>query len=146
MLQGTSADLVGHWDGAGEVFPNPWGPAGMTRGHWDFRFDGAGLHLIHDYAEQRSDGSRFDGHGVFARDPVVGDILWFWFDSYGFPPLQPARGNWQGSRLELEKQTPRGLGRTHFTLESARLVVEIWSGPREVSDVILISRGVFRRG
>lgn len=110
------ADFVGDWEGDGEIFPNPWGPAGRGHGKWSIRLAAAGFSLIQDFAEVREGGHRFDAHGVLTVAPEVGDYVWFWFDSYGFPPLHPARGNWQGSSLMLEKTTPRGIGRSVFEL------------------------------
>lgn len=111
-------NFVGEWTGAETLHPSPWTAGGSAEGKWSIRRDGAGLHLVFDYAEQRADGGRFDAHGVLARDPENGDVLLFIFDSFGFPPLSPARGRWEGSRLVLDKATPRGVGRTVFMLEA----------------------------
>ncbi|HEV2676006.1 MAG TPA: DUF1579 family protein [Aliidongia sp.] len=111
----------GVWTGSGIVFPNPWGPSGATTGSWNFRLDPGGFNLLHDYVEQRSDGYRFDAHGVLTVDPAADEYVWFWFDSYGFPPLSPARGRWDGARLVLEKTTPRGVGRSIFTVHGDEL-------------------------
>ena len=110
--------FVGDWDGEEEIFPNPWGPGGPGRGRWNFRLDASGFNLIHDFSEVRDGGYRFDAHGVLTVDPVANDYVWFWFDSYGFPPLSPSRGAWQGAVLTLEKITPRGVGRSVFEFGS----------------------------
>ena len=110
------AEFVGDWEGDEEVFPSPWGPGGRARGRWTFRLGAAGFGLIQDFSEVREGGVRFDAHGVLTVDPEAGDYVWFWFDSYGFPPLNPARGTWQASVLALEKSTPRGIGRSVFEL------------------------------
>jgi len=117
--------LVGTWTGAGRVHPNPFGPDGPTSGRWQFKMDADGLHLIGDYAEERAGGHRFNGHGVLAIDPESLDAIWFWFDTYGFPPLMPARGGWDGDRLVLEKTTPRGVGRTIFSVSGQTLHHEV---------------------
>lgn len=106
--------FTGQWSGGGEIFANAWSAAATCEGLWQFGFDKSGHNLIHDYCETRSDGTQFEGHGIFNLDRETKDILWFWFDSYGFPPLTPARGNWDGERLELIKATPRGIGRSTF--------------------------------
>lgn len=106
--------FTGTWSGGGEIFASNWSPAATCEGLWQFGFDKSGHHLIHDYCETRSDGSHFEGHGIFNLDSETKDIVWFWFDSYGFPPLNPARGNWDGERLELTKFTARGIGRSTF--------------------------------
>jgi hypothetical protein len=82
------------------------------------------ISLIGDYAEERAGGQRFNGHGVLTIDPERLDAIWFWFDSYGFPPIAPARGGWDGDRLLLEKTTPRGVGRTLFRVEGDQLLHE----------------------
>lgn len=122
--QGSTAwiGLEGRWSGWGETYPNPWGPAGPTVGTWHFYFDRVRLNLIHDYVEKRQTGECFEAHGVLTIDPVSQDVLWFWFDAYGHPPLTPARGRWQGSLLTLEKVTPRGIGRTTFTWSTDELL------------------------
>ncbi|KQZ30098.1 MULTISPECIES: DUF1579 family protein [Caulobacter] len=113
--------LVGIWDGAGKVHPNPFGPDGPTSGRWTFRMDPDDISLIGDYAEERPGGHRFHGHGVLTIDPERLDAIWFWFDTYGFPPIAPARGRWEGDQLILEKTTPRGVGRTLFRVDGDRL-------------------------
>lgn len=109
-------DFVGDWEGDEEIFPNPWGPGGPGHGKWNFRLGAAGFSLIQEFSEVRDGGYRFDAHGVLTVDPEAGDYVWFWFDSYGYPPLNPARGHWHGASLTLEKTTPRGTGRSVFEL------------------------------
>jgi hypothetical protein len=121
-LHKTLARFTGAWFGSGEVDPNPWGPRGPTTGAWRFAQDIAGLSFIHDYQETRPDGSRFDLHGVFTVDPAAEEILWFAFDSYGYPPLAPSRSAWEANRLVFTKTTPRGVGRSVFDLDGDRLI------------------------
>ena len=111
-LRRSLARLQGHWTGTGVLHPNPWGPSGPTTGTWTFRLDACGHHLLHDLAEVREAGGTFAGHGVMCVDPAAGGIVWFWFDSYGQPPLEPARGTWDGDLLVLRKHTPHGHGRS----------------------------------
>jgi hypothetical protein len=82
------------------------------------------VHLMGDYTEERAGGHRFNGHGVLTIDPERLDAIWFWFDTYGFPPIAPARGGWDGHRLVLEKTTPRGVGQTLFMVDGDRLLHE----------------------
>ena len=137
--------LEGRWTGRGEIFSNPFGPAGTTQGAWSFRMDAPGLHLVHDYREQRSDGNIFDGHGVFAIDPDTSEFLWYWFDTYGHPPLSPARGRWAANILRLEKHTPRGVGRSSFRLDDQFLIYEADTKPNGANEFIAITRAVFER-
>lgn len=144
-LHQSLARFEGRWTGEGEVFPNPWGPSGPSRGHWEFRFDPARLALIHDFSEERPGGYRFDAHGVLTVDPTAGEIVWFWFDNYGHPPLDPSRGNWEGDRLTLVKHTPRGIGRSLFTVGPDHFTHEIDSRLNGQADFTPVSRGEFRR-
>ncbi|MDR6287689.1 MULTISPECIES: DUF1579 family protein [Inquilinus] len=144
-LHESLARLEGAWEGEEEVFPNPWGPSGPAKGRWDFRFDPARLSLIHDFAEERAGGCRFDAHGVLTVDPAAQEIVWFWFDSYGFPPLAPSRGSWEGDRLILVKHTPRGIGRSVFTVGPDRFRHEIETRLADQADFTPIMRGEFRR-
>ena len=139
------ARLVGVWTGDGEVFANPWGPAGRTTGEWRFRLDGGGFNLIHDYREIRDGANVFEGHGVLTVDPETADWLWFWFDTYGFPPLAPARGGWEAGRLSLAKSTPRGQARSVFTLDGDALEYAVETRLADAADFIPVSRGRYLR-
>ena len=78
----------------------------------------AGRHgLIQDYEEERDGRIVFHGHGVFLIEPGTEAVLWWWFDSLGFPP-EPARGVWDGEVPCFEKTTPRGEAR--YRCEFAR--------------------------
>lgn len=112
--------FIGNWSGGGEIYANAWSQATSCEGLWQFAFDRSGHHLIHDYCETRRNGQSFEGHGVFDLDTDTKEVLWFWFDSYGFSPTSPARGCWDGERLELIKSTPRGLGRSTFIFSHNR--------------------------
>lgn len=124
QAQGSTAltGLEGRWSGQGVTYPNPWGPAGPTVGSWHFQFDRVRLNLIHDYVEERQVGGSFEAHGVLTVDPASQDVLWFWFDAHGHPPLAPARGRCRGPSLALEKVTPRGVGRTTFEWSADELL------------------------
>jgi len=137
------APFLGLWRGTGDIAPNPWGGAGPSRGVWSFRFDPSGHNLIHDYEETRADGTIFSGHGVWCIQDQ--DLLHFWFDSYGFAPLAPARGGWAGDRLVVTKTTPRGQGRSTWTCEGKDMhyIVEAW--PAGDDGFVRIASGVYSR-
>ena len=80
-----------------------------------------------------------------AIDPETGDWLLFLFDSYGFPPLQPARGRWEGNRLVLEKTTPRGVGRTVFEIGPDRFTYSVASSAHGAATFTPVMDGVYRR-
>ena len=137
--------LIGLWKGQGEIAPNAWGGAGKCLGRWSFRYDPAVRNLVHDYEESRADGSAFNGHGVFCADTDGDDLLWFWFDSYGFPPLEPARGLFRRDLLVLTKRTPRGLGRSTFRLDGERLEYLVEAQTPGQPGFSPVMHGVFQR-
>jgi len=135
--------FAGVWRGEGDIASNPWGGAGPCRGSWNFRLDPAGKNLIHDYEDRRADGSTFAGHGVWCGHE--GDLLHFWFDSYGFPPLDPARGGWDGDRLVVTKTTPRGQGRSTWTCDGKDLSYLIEAWPVGEGGFTRVMSGTYRR-
>lgn len=137
--------LEGDWTGEGEVFPNPWGPSGPTQCTWKFRMAHRGLHMIHDYRELRDGCHLFEAHGVISVDPASQSILWFLFDDYGFPPLEPARGVWTGNRLDLIKSTPRGIGRTQLQLEDGTLLHTVEFKPTSDGEYIPVAKSRLRQ-
>jgi hypothetical protein len=142
---GKLALLTGEWTGDEQIFPNPWGPAGPARGRWSFNLDPSGFNLIHRFNEQRLSGYSFHAHGVLTVDPATEEIIWFWFDSYGFPPLSPARGKWSGTTLTLEKQTPRGVSRSIFDLRSDQFLYSVHSRQTDQADFFPVMEGTFVR-
>ncbi len=141
----TLACLEGGWRGQGQTYPNPWGAAGATVGAWQFRFDRRRLNLIHDYTEERGGGDLFDAHGVLTVDPATRDVLWFWFDAYGHPPLSPSRGGWDGRVLKLEKVTPRGVGRVTFERRDDDLICSMETRPADAAAFIPVMAGRYAR-
>lgn len=138
-------DLEGRWSGRGDLLPSPWTEATTFESDWTFSFDRAGRNLIHDYRERRSTGETFDGHGVMTLDPETQEILWFWFDGHGYPPLSPARGRWVDGVLVLRKTTPRGSNITTFAPSGDQLTYRIET--RQPSDEAFrpLLRGVCQR-
>jgi hypothetical protein len=84
--------FVGEWEGTESVEPSAWGKGGPATGRTDFRGDLDGFALIQDYVQLKESVITFRGHGVFTVDPQTQEVLWYWFDSVGFPPDLPARG------------------------------------------------------
>jgi len=76
-----------------------------------FKLDVGGQVVLQDYRQVRADAQEFSGHGVFMIDnaevippATPTPILWWFFDSYGYPP-QPASGDWQNGELIMQKTT-----------------------------------------
>lgn len=110
----------GTWEGEEHLAPSPWAEAGRARGRATYRLSVAGTVAVQDYVQERDGQTVFEGHGVFTVDPSDGSVLWYLFDSFGFPPLEPARRVWEGDTLLLSKRTPRGETRHSFRFEDDR--------------------------
>jgi hypothetical protein len=103
--------LAGEWEGPESVEASPWGKGGPATGRSSIRADLDGFAVIQDYVQLKDSLVTFRGHGVFTVDPETQEVLWYWFDSMGFPPDQPARGRFEGDVLTLLRVTPRGSAR-----------------------------------
>jgi Protein of unknown function (DUF1579) len=108
--------FVGEWEGDEELTPSAWGPGGAAFGRMSFRADLDGFAVIQDYIEQKDSHITFRGHGVFTVDPQSSDILWYWFDSFGFPPDEPARGRFEGDVLTMNRVSARGASRYTYRI------------------------------
>ena len=137
--------LVGSWRGSGVVHPNPWGPAGSSRADWTFRWDADRMHLIGEYVERRGAGHRFNGLGILSHDRETARLLWFFFDSYGYPPDPPASGQLESGALILEKESLRGRGRTIFNWTQDRLSQSVSAMPVGATDFMPLADLVFER-
>ena len=137
--------FVGRWRGEEMLSASPFGPGGPASAQSDLREAVDGMALLHDYVETRADGGTFRAHGVFMIDPANGDVLWWGFDSMGFPPDAPARGRWDGDRLRLEKQTPRGEARHEFTLGADRYELVIRTRLAGQQEFTTFLEGRYRR-
>ncbi|MFC4081428.1 DUF1579 family protein [Amycolatopsis samaneae] len=101
--------FVGNWSGTEKIAASPWAPATTATARCEYRPALDGFAVVQDYRQRRADGGpEFLAHNVFTADPETGETLWYGFDSYGFPPETPGRGDWVGDTLVLEKRTPRG--------------------------------------
>lgn len=139
------AALVGSWEGEEQLQPSPWGPGGTATGRGVYRSVTDGMAIVQDYEEEKDGAIVFRGHGVFTIDPANGDVLWWWFDSMGFPPDGPARGRWDGDTLILNKSTPRGDGRYRYRLNGDRYEFSIENRFPEQEDFCLFMQGSYER-
>jgi hypothetical protein len=109
-----------------------------------FRADLDGFAVIQDYIEQKDSHITFRGHGVFTVDPATKDILWYWFDSVGFPP-EPARGRFEGDVLTLHRVSPRGEARYFYRITPAACEFSIENKLPGDGDFKLFMKGKYGR-
>jgi hypothetical protein len=139
------ARFAGTWEGDEKLEPSPWGPGGAARGRGVHRVITDGMALTQDYAEEKDGDIVFRGHGVFTIEPASGDVLWWWFDSMGFPPEGPARGRWDGDVLTLQRASPRGEARYVYRMHGDRYEFSIENRFPGQVDFQLFMRGEYRR-
>jgi hypothetical protein len=87
--------LLGNWTGIEQL-----ADAGTARAMITFKLDVADRVVLQDYRQVRENGAELSGHGVFQVDPVTDELLWWFFDSSGTPPI-PLRGAWTDGQLVL---------------------------------------------
>ena len=99
---------------------SPVGPATTARAMIVFKLDVSDQVVVQDYRRVRADHAEFSGHGVFMIDAADGTapapqlpILWWFFDSEGYPP-QPARGGLARRRTDLGEEHATGYRRASF--------------------------------
>jgi hypothetical protein len=146
-LQQLSAALLGSWQGQETLHASPWSAAGQARANWEFSPGPGGLHLLCHYRQQTEAGKLFELHGVMMAEPGGGELLWFCFDSYGYAPLPPLRGNWDATRqeLRLQRETARGRNLSCLRLAEQGWEFEIaWGAVAETGSKILL-QGHYRR-
>jgi hypothetical protein len=106
--------LVGDWEGIETISASPWGAAGTATGKLHVRIDLNGFFVLQDYVQEKAGRVSFTGHGIFGYDVEAANYTWHWFDSVGFVPDAPARGQFNDGVLLLERTSPRASARyTH---------------------------------
>jgi Protein of unknown function (DUF1579) len=122
-LHSFLADVAGAWAGEESLAASPWSPGGTARGRHAFTSVAGGTAIAQSYVQHPAQGAGLEGHGVWAQDPETGELLWYWFDSIGFPPASPARGRWEpeARRLVMHKTTPRGTQEAAFSFTGGAL-------------------------
>jgi len=111
--------LAGSWVGEEALHPSPWGPGGPAVGRSSSRVSLDGMFVLTDYQEEKDEKVVFRGHGVLGWDARARQVTWYWFDSMGESPAEPARGSWDGDRLVLRSRHPRGESRYTYRFEGS---------------------------
>ncbi len=137
--------FLGEWQGEERVEPSPWGKGGPAAGRMSFRADLDGFAVIQDYVQFKDSLVTFRGHGVFTVDPKTEEVLWYWFDSVGFPPDEPARGRFEGDLLTLNRVSARGASRYAFGITTDGCTFQIENKLTNEPDFQLFMRGVYAR-
>lgn len=100
--------LAGDWEGEETIATTRWGEGGPARGRFSARLDLGSRALLMDYREERDGSPALQAHAVFTTGPGHDEYALHWFDSYGFVPMQPAPGHWDGERLVFLRSSQRG--------------------------------------
>jgi len=137
--------FVGHWSGPERLAPSPWGPGGPAIGRTQYRAALDGMALIQEYEQEQDGQIVFHGHGIMVIEPDTQDVLWWWFDSFGFPPDAPARGRWDGEVLSFEKTTPQGEARYRYEFAGDRYRFMIENRLPDQTDFGEFMRGQYSR-
>ncbi len=134
--------LLGDWQGAEQQEASPWAPASVTRAALRFKHEAGGCVVVQDYRQVREDGLEFYGHGVFLAQAE--EIWWWFFDSYGEPPV-PAVGGWVDGELALVKTTVRGTAVHRFRATQEHLDYRITLGSADEGAVSQFLAGTYNR-
>lgn len=129
--------LVGHWYGREQLFATAWTAAGSADAALTI-LPGPADGLTVDYTETR-EGATMKGHGVLSGN------RWWWFDSYGFVPLQPGTASWEASELVLERHSERGRTVMRLRVVATQLEQRIDSAVPADSALIPLLRGTYVR-
>jgi hypothetical protein len=143
--------LLGNWTGVEQQAASPWAPATSARAMIVFKMDVSDQVVLQDYRQVRADHQEFSGHGVFMIDSEnaippasPGQLLWWFFDSYGYPP-QPAHGDWQDGELIMHKITPRGRAEHYFAIVDDQLSYRIRLQLNDTADTTDFLNGTYGR-
>jgi hypothetical protein len=119
--------VLGNWTGVEQQAASPWAPATTARAMIVFKLDVSDQVVLQDYRHVDAEHAEFCGHGVFMIDSAdvmspanQTPILWWFFDSYGYPP-EAAHGGWQGGELIMHKITARGVAEHRFAVAEGQL-------------------------
>jgi hypothetical protein len=111
--------FAGDWIGEETLEPSPWGAGGPALGKYTGRVVCDGFFVAQDYAQEVNGAIGFRGHAVFGYDVPQKQFAWYWVDSMGSVPAQPAWGTWEGDTLQFTSHSPMGAGRYTYVFEGS---------------------------
>jgi hypothetical protein len=123
--------MLGNWTGVEQQAASPRAPATTARAMIVFKLDVGDHVVVQDYRRVDAKQTEFSGHGVLMIDTADlmspasrTPILWWFFDSYGYPP-EPAHGEWRDGELIMHKITPLGIAEHRFSVAGGQLSYRI---------------------
>jgi hypothetical protein len=142
------AFLLGSFTGSEHMHASAWAPAGPATSSVEGTAELDGTLVVQRYRQWRDGTTSFELVAVWMVDPHSDEILYYGFDTAGFPADPPARGTWQDSGLVLERTTARGSSRLTVSPTSTG-----WSWTKEfrapdasawgpVQDAVFVPAGV----
>jgi len=138
--------LAGTWVGEEKLEPSPWGPGGAAVGRISARVALDGMFVVSDYVEEKEGKVSFRGHGVFGWDPASRTVTWYWFDTMGANPPEPARGTWDADTLVLRVTTAGAQGLYTYRFQGDdRYAFSIESSFDGGKTFVKFMEGVYRR-
>jgi hypothetical protein len=105
------AFLIGSFAGTEHMHPSAWAPGGPATSSISATSELDGTLVVQRYVQVRDGSTSFELVAVWMVDPSSDEVLYYGFDTAGFPADPPARGTWQESGLVLERTTSRGSSR-----------------------------------
>jgi hypothetical protein len=142
--------VLGNWTGIEQQAASPGAPATTARAMIVFKLDVSDQVVLQDYRHVDAEHAEFCGHGVFMIDSadVISPagrtpILWWFFDSDGYPP-EAAHGGWQDGELIMYKTTPRGTAEHRFTVDD-QLSYRIRLQLDDAAEMADFMNGTYRR-
>lgn len=137
--------LEGVWCGTLITHASRWGAERRSPAELriDYRSD-LRIHLL-GLQELSATNDGFAAHGVLTACPENDDVLLFWFDTFGHPPIDPLRGRWIASALELTRRTSRGENRTILSVREQEIDYSVEFRSRDADAFQPVAQGTFRR-
>lgn len=120
------AFLLGSFTGSELMHASDWAPGGSATSTIEATSEVGGNLVVQRYVQTRDGETSFELVVVWMVDPATDEILYYGFDTAGFPADPPARGTWQQSDLILARSTSRGSSRLTVSPTSTG-----WSWSRE---------------